>query len=123
MSAVIAQAVAIGRQIAAQYRADTYTLLRASGGTGDSSAADDGSVATEESGGCVLVAGNLRPAEQIIADQAGSTSPYAARNMPYNSDARATDVLVIGGRRFEILGVLRAEAVNVAVTAICEERT
>jgi hypothetical protein len=30
--------------------------------------------------------------------------------------------VVIGGRTFEILGVLRAEAVNVAVTAVAEER-
>jgi len=123
VSATIQQAVAIGRRVAAQYRPDTYDLLRASGGSGDSSATDDQSEGVVESGTCILAAGNLRPVEQIIADQAGSTTPYAARNMRYDTIARATDVLSIGGRRFEILGVLRAEAVNVAVTAVCEERT
>lgn len=123
MSAVIAQAVAIGRQVAAQYRPDTYALVRASGGTGDSSGTDDQAEATVEGGGCVLVAGNLRPTEQIIANQVGSTTPYAVRNMPYTTSARAADVLVINSRRFEILGVLRTEAVNVAVTAVCEERS
>lgn len=119
---VIQQAVAIGRQVAAQYRPDVYSLVRASGGTGDSSGTDDQTEATVEGGACVLIAGALRPTEQTIAEQAGSTTPYAVRNMPYLTIARATDVLVINGRRFEILGVLRTEAVNVAVTAVCEER-
>jgi hypothetical protein len=122
MSAVISQAVAIGRQVAAQYRPDVYEVRRTTT-VDDGEGGETPTTITVESGGCVLTAGATRPAEIAIADQAGSTTPYVARNLPYNTVLTAEDELRINGRIFQVLGVLRAEATNVAVTAVCQERT
>lgn len=119
---VIASAVAIGRQVAAQYRPDTYAVLRTVE-TDDGEGGSTPDTATVEVGGCVLTAGAIRPDERAIADQAGSTTPYVARNLRHDTLLTARDVIRIGDRDFDVLGVLRPEAVNVAVTAICQERT
>lgn len=122
MSAVIAQAVAIGRQVAAQYRPDTYEVRRTRV-VDDGEGGETPTTTTVESGGCVLTAGAIRPDERAIADAAGSTVPYTVRNLPHNTILTAEDELLINGRTFQVLGVLRAEATNVAVTAVCQERT
>ncbi len=121
MSALIASVVALGRGIAADYRPDTYQLLR------PVLVADDAGGWTEtegvvESGGCILTAGNTRPEERAMAEKISAIAPIIVRNMPYTTTLTAADTLLINGtRRLNVLGVLRAEAVNVAVTAICEE--
>jgi hypothetical protein len=75
-----------------------------------------------ESGGCVLAAGVRMPEERALADQVRATTPYVLRNMPWNTSLIASDTVTVNGRTFEVIGVLRPEAVNVAVTAVCEER-
>jgi hypothetical protein len=119
----LAGIVATGRTIAAQARegADTYQVIR------PVRTPDDAGGWTEvpgvvEGGQCFLVAGATRPEEKAIADRAQSTTPYVLRDLPYNTTLTAADTVAIGGRTFQILGVLRNEAVNVAVTAIAEER-
>lgn len=121
MSSLITRAIAIGRTQATKYRPDTYEVIEYT------NVADDAggwvpSGAVVESGGCVLVAGNLRPDERVFADRAEAVIPYALRNMPYNSAIQPEHDVMVGGRTFKVLGVLRNEAANAAVTAICEER-
>jgi hypothetical protein len=123
MSGVIGQAVAIGRQVTAQYRPDTYQIVRGTVAIPDSAGGYTATPAVVESGGCVLTAGAIRPAEQAIADRAGATVTYTVRNMPHDTTLLASDTLTINGRTFEVLGVLRGEATDVAVTAVCQERT
>lgn len=121
MSALIASVVALGRVEAAKYRADTYQILRLT------TVPDDAGGWTEtegvvESGGCILTAGNTRPEERALAEKISAIAPIIVRNMPHMTTLIAADTLLINGtRRLNVLGVLRAEAVNVAVTAICEE--
>jgi head-tail adaptor len=122
MSAVIQQAVAIGRQVAAQYRPDTYEVRRTVE-TDDGEGGSTPVTTTVESGGCVLTAGVIRPAEQAVASAAGATVAYTVRNLPYTTVLTAEDELRISGRTFQVLGVLRSEVTNVAVTAVCQERT
>lgn len=122
MSAVISQAVAIGRQVAAQYRSDTYSVVRVVR-TPDDAGGWTETPGVVESGQCVLTAGATRPEEKAIADQAQSVTPYVLRNLPDDTSLTADDTVTIGGRTFQILGVLRAESVRVAVTAVAEERT
>lgn len=123
MSGLIASVVAIGRDIAADYRPDAYQILRTV------STPDDGGGRTEveavvEAGGCVLTAGATRPEERAEAARVEATAPIVVRNMPHTTGLVASDTLLVNGtRRLEVLGILRAEAVNVAVTAICEERS
>lgn len=119
--ATIAQAVAIGRQQAALYRPDAYSVVRqvlASDGAGG----ETGTPTTEESGYCILTAGARLPTELAIASEAGATVPYVARNLKFDTVVQARDTLVIGGRNFLVLGVLRNEQTRVAVSAVCEER-
>lgn len=100
---------------------DTYTLQRdtaTSGGEGGS----DTSEATQESGGCDLTAGLTRPDEREVAARVQATTPYVV-TLPYASSARASDRLVIGGRTFEILGVLKDGFLGTDVRAVCEERS
>lgn len=121
----LAGVVATGRQLAAQARAgaDTFAVLRttdAAGGEGGAS----GTEATGDTGECLLTPGATRPEERVIADAAGSQAPYVVRALPWDIDLKASDVLLINGtRRMEVLGVLKAGAANVVVTAVCEERT
>lgn len=122
MSAVIANAVAIGRQVAADYRPDTYEVRRTTG-VDDGEGGEVPTTTTVESGGCVLTAGARQPTEQAIADAAGSTVPYIVRNIRYDTVLTAQDDLRINGRVFQVLGVLRNEAARVAVTAVCQERS
>jgi head-tail adaptor len=123
MSGVIGQAVAIGRQVAAQYRADPYDLTRGTSQVADGEGGYTTTPTVIESGTCILAAGALQPREQAIADQAGATVAYAVRNMPYTSGVQAGDDLMIGGRTFHVLGVPKVEVVRVTITAVCEERT
>lgn len=123
MSATITQAVAIGRQIAAQYRIDTYDLVRGTSRTPDGQGGYTETPNVVESGTCILAAGALQPREQAIADEAGATVAYVVRNMPYLSAVTASDQIAIAGRTFEVLGVPKAEGVRVAITAVCQERT
>jgi hypothetical protein len=122
VSALIASVVAIGRQVAAEYRSDSMQIRRmvkVSDGAG-------GSIPTPSiigTVGCVLTAGATRPDERAEADRAGVTTPYVIRNIPHNTDIKASDEALIGGRTFRIVGVLKAESVNVAITAVAEERT
>lgn len=120
MSGVIASAVAIGRQVAAQYRVDTYTIRRATS-TPDGEGGGTDAESTEESGGCILTAGATRPEERAYADRITGSVPIIVRNMPWNTSLKASDVLEVNGRRLNVLGVLRAEGANAAVTAVCEE--
>lgn len=122
MSAVIAQAVAIGRQVAAQFRVDTYDVIRPAR-TPDDAGGWTETPGVVESGGCVLTAGATRPDERAIAERSQSASPYVIRNIRHDTILKASDTVKIAGRTFEILGVLRAEGANVAVTAVAEERT
>jgi hypothetical protein len=121
MAFSIAPIVENARRLAADYRFDSYTVVRATS-TSDSAGGASTTTSVVEAGTCVLTAGATRPDERAVADRAQSSAPYVIRNLPYNTVLRATDTVVIGGRTFEILGVLRAEAVNVAVTAVAEER-
>lgn len=117
LAAIVEQA----RAIAAGYRFDAYTVLRPT-------TADDGAGGHEptygpvEAGACILTAGATRPDERVIAERSAATSPYVLRNLPHDTLLEASDRVEIGGRTFEVLGVLRTEAANVAVSAVCEER-
>lgn len=117
----LAPIIAQGRRIAADFRFDTYEVRRTTG-VDDGEGGETPTTTTVESGGCVLTAGATRPEERAIADQAGSTTPYVVRNLPYNTALTAEDEVRINGRVFAVLGVLRSEAINVAVTAVLEER-
>ena len=121
MSGIIADAVAQGRVIAADFRPDPYEVLRTvATSDGQGGATDAESVV--EAGGCLLTAGGTRPEEVTSAERAGAQAPYVARNMPHQSGVTARDVLRIAGRRFEVIGVARTGATRATVTAICEER-
>jgi hypothetical protein len=117
----IAPIVENARRLAADYRFDTYAVVRTLS-TSDSAGGGTDTPGVVESGGCVLTAGATRPDERAIADRAQSSSPYVLRNLPWNTILTARDTVVVSGRTFEVLGVLRTGAVNVAVTAVCEER-
>lgn len=117
LAAIVAQA----RAIAADYRCDAYTVMRPQYAD-DGAGGHDPTYGQVEAGLCLLTAGATRPDERVIADRAGSQAPYVLRNLPHDTALAASDRVVIGGRTFEVLGVLRAEAANVAVTAVCEER-
>lgn len=123
---VLANAVAVGRRILADptigARADTYDIRRAVA-TSDGAGGSTEVVSTVESGGCLLTAGARQPTEQAIVDQAGSTVPYIVRNIRHDTVLTAKDELLIAGRTFLVLGVLKNEAARVGVTAVCEERT
>lgn len=123
MSGVIATAVAIGRQVAAQYRVDAYQVVRGTTRVADDAGGWVETPAVVEAGTCVLTAGATRPDERAVADRAQSATPYVLRNLPWNTILAASDTVLVAGRTFEVLGVLRAEGVNVAVTAVLEERT
>ena len=115
-------AIEIGRGLLEGNTTDTYDLLRSvstADGEGGSTAAEG----VVESGGCFLVAGATRPEEAAVASRVQASSPYVVRAMPYNSGVTAQDIIAIGGRRFEVLGVLRAMSLNAAITAIVEERS
>lgn len=122
MSAVIANAVAIGRQVAAQYRADTYSIVRVTRTPDDEGGWTEVS-GVVESGTAILTAGATRPDERALADKVQAATPFVLRNMPWNTTLAADDTVTVNGRTFQVLGVLRAEAVNVAVTAVLEERS
>ena len=112
----------LGRRLAAEYRFDAYTVVR----TVNADDGEGGGTPTEgvvEAGSCNLTAGATRPEERAVADQAQSTAPYVLRNLPWNTILAASDTVQVAGRTFEVLGVLRTEAANVAVTAVVEERT
>lgn len=121
MSSVISQAVAIGRRVAADYRIDAYQVVRATR-TPDNEGGWTEAPAVVESGTAVLTAGATRPDERALADKVQAVTPYVLRNMPYTTTITASDTVTVNGRTFEVIGVLRAEAVNVAVTAVLEER-
>lgn len=121
MALNLAGIVANARLIAADYRFDSYQIVR-----GVNTPDDAGGWTTVEgvveSGTCILTAGATRPDERVVADRAQSAAPYVLRNLPHSTILTASDTVVVGGRTFQVLGVLKAEAVNVAVTAVCEER-
>lgn len=119
---VISQAVAIGRQVAAQYRPDSYQVVRGASRTPDGEGGWTETPTVVETGTALLTAGATRPQERAIADRTQSTVPYVLRNLPYLTGVQASDTVQVNGRVFEVLGVLRPEAVNVAVTAVIEER-
>lgn len=121
----LAAIVATGRQIAAQARegADTYEILRGSNRTPDGAGGYTETPIVAESGGCILTAGATRPLEQIEADKVAGSVPYFVRNMPAESSVTAQDTIRIGGRIFEVVGVLKPVAALVAITAVCQELT
>jgi hypothetical protein len=63
------------------------------------------------------------PEERALADRIQSTVPVILRNLPYNTSLTAADTVTVNGRTLQVIGVLRAEAANVAATAVCEERS
>lgn len=78
--------------------------------------------ATVESGACELTAGLSKPDERALAgDRITSTTPYVV-SLPYATVADASDRLVIGGRTFEIIGVLKDGFLGMEARAVCEER-
>lgn len=126
MSGFVRELVAELRPLAAEFRrgVDAYAVLTITP-TGDETGGWDEAEAVRESGECILVAGNLRPEERVIAERQGTITAYALRDLPWDTTLTARDVVRVGGedgRRFEVIGVLRNEAANAAVTAICEER-
>jgi hypothetical protein len=122
VSGAIEAAVAVGRRVAAGYRPDTCQVVRGQSLTPDGAGGYTETPNVVGTHGCVLTAGATRPSEAAEAERLGATVPYFVRNLPFDATILATDELVIGGRTFRVLGVLRAEAVNVAQTAVCEER-
>jgi hypothetical protein len=114
---------AIGRGVVAQARegADAYQVIRPVR-TNDDAGGWTEADSVVESGECFLIPGATRPEEKAIADRAQSTTPYVLRALPFNTILTADDTVRIAGREFSVLGVLRAEAANVAVTAVAEER-
>ncbi len=74
---------------------------------------------------CRLRSGQLRPTEQVIADQVRATAPYAI-DLPKGADVSAADVLDVGlgtFRRFEAIGVLTDGGYGMFTTVIAEERS
>lgn len=121
MTQALAAAVALGRAQAARYRPDRYAVVRATS-TPDDAGGGTATEAVVEEGGCLLTAGATRPQERAIADRLGSQAPLVVRNLPWDSGVTAQDTLLINGtRRLNVVGVLRAGALTVALTAVCEE--
>lgn len=118
----LAPVIETARRLAGDYRFDTYQVVRGVR-TPDDAGGWNEEPGVVESGGCVLTAGATRPDERAIAERAQSSTPYVLRNLPHNTILAASDTVIVAGRTFEILGVLRTEATNVAVTAVAEERT
>lgn len=123
MSGFVRELVAALRPVAAEFRrgADTYEVLTVAP-TGDGAGGWTVAEAVAESGECILVAGNLRPEERIFAERLGAVTPYVLRDLPWDTTLASDHIVRVAGRRFAVLGVLRNEAANAAVTAICEER-
>ena len=111
-----------GRRIAADFRFDTYSIVRVTR-TPDGEGGWEETPAVVESGGCVLTMGARLPEERALADRIQSTVPVILRNLPYNTSLTAADTVTVNGRTLQVIGVLRAEAANVAATAVCEERS
>lgn len=124
MSGIVREIAAALRPVAAEFRAggDAYEVL-AVAATGDEAGGWTEAESVVEAGTCILVAGNLRPEERVIAERQGAVAPYALRALPWDTTLTERRIVRVAGRRFEVLGVLRAEAANAAATAICEERT
>jgi hypothetical protein len=118
----LAPIIETGRQIAADFRFDTYRVIRTTR-TPDGEGGWASVTAIEEQGAAVLTAGATRPDERALADRVQSASPYVLRNLPHTTVLRADDTVEVNGRTFQVLGVLRTEAANVAVTAVLEERS
>lgn len=99
---------------------DSYALVR------DTATSDDAGgttvvEATVESGGCDLTAGLTRPDERDVAARTQAATPYVI-TLPYATAAVASDRLVVAGRTFEILGVLKDGFLGTDARAVCEER-
>lgn len=99
---------------------DAYALVRDTA-TSDSEGGTTVIEATVEAGGCDLRAGLTRPDERAVADQTQATTPYVI-TLPYATSAVATDRLMVAGRTFEILGVLKDGFLGTDARAVCEER-
>lgn len=115
-------AVEIGKRIVADAVTDAYQVVTFTN-TPDDTGGWETVEGTGESGRCTLIAGATRPEERVVAERLQATTPYVIRNLPADSAVTEKDVIQVGQRRFEVLGVLRAESLRVSVTAICEERS
>lgn len=99
---------------------DTYTLQR------DTNTPDDagGWTAAEdvaESGPCDVTTGVARPDERAVAARVQATAVYVI-SLPYDTIATASDRILVAGRTFEIIDVLRDGFLGTDARAICEER-
>lgn len=122
MALNLAPIIENARRTAGDYRFDSYTVVRVTR-TPDDAGGWTEAEGVVEAGTCVLTAGATRPEEREIADRITASVPMIVRNMPHNSLVTPADTIVIAGRVLQVIGVLRTEAANVAVTAICEEQT
>jgi head-tail adaptor len=98
---------------------DTYALQR------DTNTPDDAGgwttvEATVESGPCDVAMGLSRPDERAVADRARAIAPYVI-TLPYATSATASDRILVAGRTFEIVDVLKDGFLGVDARAVCEE--
>lgn len=76
----------------------------------------------DEGGPCDVTTGVARPDERAVAARVQATAVYVI-SLPYATNATASDRLLIAGRTFEIIDVLRDGFLGTDARAICEERT
>lgn len=98
---------------------DTYALKRDTS-TPDSAGGWTTVEATVESGGCDVRAGLSQPDEREVAGRVQAAAPYVI-TLPYATSATGSDRLLVAGRTFEIIDVLKDGFLGVDARAVCEE--
>lgn len=98
---------------------DSYALKRDTS-TSDSAGGTTTVEATVESGGCDVTAGLSRPDEREVAGRVQASAPYVI-TLPYATSATASDRLLVGGRTFEVIDVLKDGFLGTDARAVCQE--
>jgi head-tail adaptor len=66
------------------------------------------------------VAPSRSPAELALAERVSAVQGWMV-TVPYATDVRATDRLIVGTRTFEVIGILGAETYETARRCVCVE--
>lgn len=102
---------------------DQYELLATGAGTADRAGVKQtGATTVIESGPCSLTAGATRPEERLIADRAGTRTPYVIE-LPHRTQATGQHAIRVNGRTFAIVGgALKDGSEGLTARLVCEER-